>query len=83
MMSPYSSACHFSVWAALPKRYHTTLSRPLPNPSPSLPPSLPTVQPYGVFSTEEKLLSVTDAAFAWPGEEPLFEHVEFNVQVPI
>ena len=36
-------------------------------------------RPYGVFSAEEKLLSVSDASFAWPGEESLFSDVEFLV----
>jgi ATPase subunit of ABC transporter with duplicated ATPase domains len=30
-------------------------------------------RPYGVFDASEKLLSVSDVSFAWPGCEPLFE----------
>jgi ATPase subunit of ABC transporter with duplicated ATPase domains len=36
-------------------------------------------KPYGVFDENEKLVGLTGAAFAWPGEEALFQDVEFYV----
>lgn len=38
-------------------------------------------EPNGVFDMHEKLITLHDVSFSWPGTPPklLFEHVEFNV----
>ena len=37
-------------------------------------------RPYGVFSANENLISVRDAAFGWSDTElPLFEGVDFTI----
>jgi ATPase subunit of ABC transporter with duplicated ATPase domains len=36
-------------------------------------------EPYGVFDTNENLISVKDVSFAWPDEKPLFSKVDFCV----
>ncbi len=35
--------------------------------------------PYGVFDSNENMISIKDVSFAWPGQEPLFEKVDFCI----
>ena len=54
-----------------------TLSQSSPNPPQPFP--LPTLSPHPLFPSNEKLVSISKASFAWPGEASLFQDVEFNV----
>jgi ATP-binding cassette, subfamily F, member 2 len=36
-------------------------------------------KPFGVFDAGEKLITIADVSFAWPGETPLFEAIDFSI----
>jgi ATP-binding cassette subfamily F protein 3 len=36
-------------------------------------------KPYGVFDSTENMIAIKDVSFSWPGQEPLFEKVDFCI----